>query len=374
MHGPTTGRADTEHSTDGEVANNRHESGPPKQRLAAVGLRASITRELRASSTPSTTKFSPPSTAVRRSPSRSAKRSRPTTQPIYDAVRESAVLEQAVANNAGPLPAEPSAPCSANWSAARGRCKRPIRVAYLGPEFTFSHLAAIERFGQSAEFVPVGTIAAVFEEVERGQVQFGVVPMENSTDGRVSDTLDCFSRSPVRICGELPAAHPSLPARRRHARRGPHGLQQTAATVAMPQLAGAPPAERRCRSGSSRRSQARAKGDRTLPASPVPRPASTTNCPCSCRTSKTIPTMSPGSPSSATATSVNSGHDKTALMFEIAHEPGALADAMAIFKRNRLNMTWIESFPIPGPAAGICSSSSSSATTTTPTPAGRSRR
>ena len=80
----------------------------------------------------------------------------------------------------------------------------PIRVAYLGPEFTFSHLAAIERFGQSAELVPVGTIAAVFEEVERGQAEFGVVPMENSTDGRVSDTLDCFSRSPVRICGELP--------------------------------------------------------------------------------------------------------------------------------------------------------------------------
>ena len=79
----------------------------------------------------------------------------------------------------------------------------PIRVAYLGPEFTYSHLAAIERFGQSAELVPVGTIAAVFEEVERGQVQFGVVPMENSTDGRVSDTLECFSRSPVRISGEL---------------------------------------------------------------------------------------------------------------------------------------------------------------------------
>ena len=52
--------------------------------------------------------------------------------------------------------------------------------------------------------MPVGTIAAVFEEVERGQAQFGVVPMENSTDGRVSDTLDCFSRSHVRICGELP--------------------------------------------------------------------------------------------------------------------------------------------------------------------------
>ena len=60
--------------------------------------------------------------------------------------------------------------------------------------------AGAERFGRSADLVPVGTIAAVFEEVKRGQSQFGVVPMENSTDGRVNDTLECFSRSPVRIC------------------------------------------------------------------------------------------------------------------------------------------------------------------------------
>ena len=74
----------------------------------------------------------------------------------------------------------------------------------------------------------------------------------------------------------------------------------------------------------------------------------TTNCRCSCRTSKTIRTTSLGFAIIATTSADRTGKDKTALMFEIAHEPGALADTMAIFKRNRLNMTWIESFPIPG--------------------------
>src|SRR4029079_8978955 len=77
------------------------------------------------------------------------------------------------------------------------------RVAYLGPAYSYSHLAAIHRFGQSVELVPVGTIAAVFEEVNGRQADFGLVPVENSTDGRVADTLDMFSRLPVRICGEV---------------------------------------------------------------------------------------------------------------------------------------------------------------------------
>lgn len=125
-------------------------------------------------------------------------------QAVYDAERESKILQQAVANNSGPLTDDAVRTVFRELISGTRGVQTPIRVAYLGPEFTFSHLAAIEKFGQSAELVPVGTIAAVFEEVERGQAQYGVVPMENSTDGRVSDTLDCFSRSPVHICGELP--------------------------------------------------------------------------------------------------------------------------------------------------------------------------
>ena len=76
-------------------------------------------------------------------------------------------------------------------------------MAFLGPVYSYSHLAAVHRFGQSVEFVPVGTIPAVFEEVYRGHADFGLVPIENSTDGRIADTLDTFTRVPARICGEV---------------------------------------------------------------------------------------------------------------------------------------------------------------------------
>ena len=64
-------------------------------------------------------------------------------------------------------------------------------MAYLGPEYSFSHLAAVERFGQAVELTPWANISAVFEEVNRSHVDFGVVPVENSTDGRVADTRTC---------------------------------------------------------------------------------------------------------------------------------------------------------------------------------------
>ena len=81
---------------------------------------------------------------------------------------------------------------------------RATRAAYLGPEFSYSHLAAIERFGQSGELVPVSSIGAVFEAVNRGDVQYGLVPIENSTDGRIVDTLEMFAKIPVKVCGEVP--------------------------------------------------------------------------------------------------------------------------------------------------------------------------
>ena len=77
------------------------------------------------------------------------------------------------------------------------------RVAYLGPPYSYSHLAAIHRFGRCVEFIPVETIAAVFEEVNSRHAEFGLVPIENSTDGRIADTLDMFTRLPVGICGAV---------------------------------------------------------------------------------------------------------------------------------------------------------------------------
>src|SRR5262249_45095249 len=93
-----------------------------------------------------------------------------------------------------------------------------LKIAYLGPEYSYSHLAALERFGQAVEFIHVNSIATVFEEVNRKHVDFGVVPVENSTDGRVGDTLDMFLKMPhLAICGEVRLAiHHNLVANCEH--------------------------------------------------------------------------------------------------------------------------------------------------------------
>ena len=121
----------------------------------------------------------------------------------FDLATEQQWLQQLGEAHQGPL----TAPCLRAvfrelLSGARALVK-PLRVSYLGPVYSYSHLAAIERFGSSAELIPVATISAVFEELDRQQVDYGIVPLENSTDGRVADTLGMFARLPARICGEV---------------------------------------------------------------------------------------------------------------------------------------------------------------------------
>ncbi len=110
-------------------------------------------------------------------------------------------------------------------------------IAYLGPIYSYSYLAAAKHFGMASHLVPVATIAAVFDELIRGQAAFGVVPIENSTDGRVVDTLGMFARLPVKICGEvmLPIHHCLLG--RSPRAENCRDLQQTASYVAVPRLA-----------------------------------------------------------------------------------------------------------------------------------------
>jgi chorismate mutase/prephenate dehydratase len=270
-------------------------------------------------------------------------------QPIYDADRERTVILQAVANNAGLLSNDAVRAIFREIVSGTRAVQMPIRVAYLGPEFTFSHLAAIERFGQSAELVPVGTIAAVFEEVERGQAQFGVVPMENSTDGRVSDTLDCFSRSRARISGELPLRihHCLLGVGERDEIRTVYSKPQPLSQCRNWLARHLPKAELR-EMASTADAARRAKDDRKSAAVASAQAGVNYELPVLVRNIEDNPDNITRFAIISATTSDRTGSDKTALMFEIAHEPGALADTMAIFKRNQLNMTWIESFPIPG--------------------------
>lgn len=226
---------------------------------------------------------------------------------------------------------------------------RPPRIAYLGPQYSYSHLAAVKSFGEAADLVPVASIGAVFEAIIRHDAQAGVVPIENSTDGRVVDTLGMFLKHRVRICGELllPIHHYLLSRTPRQeiveVYSKPQALSQCrdwlahnlplarlvemSSTAAAAQLA----AERPGAAAVASVEAGRQYGLDVIDAAIEDNPNNVTRF-----------AVLGSEPTGRT------GNDKTALLFQVEHRPGALAEAMTLFKRDGLNLTWIESFPIPG--------------------------
>lgn len=271
----------------------------------------------------------------------------------YDPRADDDLLKRIEAENPGPLPTDAVRGVFRQvLSAVRNRV-RPRRVSYLGPAFSFTHMAAVERFGESADLIPVNTIAAVFEEVNRGHADFGVVPIENSTDGRIIDTLDMFTRLPLRICGEIQLCiH--------------HNLLGKVSRGEINEVYSKPQALSQCRDWLSR----------NMPQARLIEVTSTS-------TAAQLARDKPGAGAIASkqaaveyglqilADSVEdnknnvtrfamigdkpvgpTGRDRTSLLLQIGDKPGALSDALASFKQNKINLTWIESFPLRGPESG----------------------
>ncbi len=123
--------------------------------------------------------------------------------PFYAPAREREVLARLASLNPGPFPTKALRPVFQEIMGACLSLERPLRVAFLGPEGTFSHQAANYQFGLSVLSMPQGAIPAVFQAVERGQADYGVVPVENATEGAIDSTLDTFIESPLRIVAEI---------------------------------------------------------------------------------------------------------------------------------------------------------------------------
>jgi chorismate mutase/prephenate dehydratase len=123
--------------------------------------------------------------------------------PVYSAARERDILAGLVRSNPGPFPSAAIEPVFREIISATRSLERRLRICFLGPLGTYSHLAARRHFGESAELVPSGTIGEVFAAVERGQAELGVVPVENTTEGVVTQTLDAFVGCELTICGEV---------------------------------------------------------------------------------------------------------------------------------------------------------------------------
>jgi chorismate mutase/prephenate dehydratase len=122
---------------------------------------------------------------------------------IYDPSREDKVCRRLEQKNKGPFPTPAIKPVFREIMSASLSLEKPIRVAYLGPKATFTHLACLKKFGLSAQLVSVRSIEDVFWEVERNRTDYGVVPVENSREGIVSHTLDMFVDSDLHIWGEI---------------------------------------------------------------------------------------------------------------------------------------------------------------------------
>jgi chorismate mutase/prephenate dehydratase len=124
-------------------------------------------------------------------------------RPVFSAARERDLLAALCRDNPGPFPAAAIEPVFREIISATRALESPLRIAYLGPEGTFAHEAARRYFGASATLVAVSPIAEIFAAVERGAVEHGVAPVENTTQGVVTETLDTLATAQVALCGEV---------------------------------------------------------------------------------------------------------------------------------------------------------------------------
>ncbi len=117
--------------------------------------------------------------------------------------RERAIIERIIKGSKGPFPDESLESVFREIFSATLALEKPLRIGFLGPETTFSHQAAIKQFGHSSEFIAHPNIESVFRQVEQGACDYGLVPVENSIEGVINLTLDCFVDSPLLICDEI---------------------------------------------------------------------------------------------------------------------------------------------------------------------------
>ena len=124
-------------------------------------------------------------------------------QAAYAPDRETEIYKKIDDLANGPLPKESLKSIYREVMSAALSLERPLTIAYLGPEATFTHLASISKFGSSVRYLPVATITEVFQEVDQKRVNYGVIPVENSIEGAVSHSLDRFIDSDLKICSEI---------------------------------------------------------------------------------------------------------------------------------------------------------------------------
>ncbi|MEN8218264.1 MAG: prephenate dehydratase [Pseudomonadota bacterium] len=132
-----------------------------------------------------------------------AKYAQEETPNFYRPEREAEILRNVIARNQGPLSNDTLTLIFREIMSGCLALQKPLKVAFLGPAGTYTQAAVYKHFGQAAQNIPLQTIDEVFRDVEAGTANYGVVPVENSTEGGVNQTLDCFIKTPLKICSEI---------------------------------------------------------------------------------------------------------------------------------------------------------------------------
>lgn len=275
------------------------------------------------------------------------KKMRDAEAPLHTPAREAAIFERLSQQNTGPFPTEAIRAVYREIMSASLSLEGPQRVAYLGPRATFTHMACMQKFGSSAQYIPVNSIKEVFSEVERGRAHFGVVPIENTTEGVVNYTLDMFIDSSLLIYGEVlqEVAH--------------HLMSKNGVTADIKRIYSHPHAIAQCRNWL----------ETNLPHVPVSEVASTARAAELCADDPSAAAIASELAAELYGLKVitariedninnftrflvlsqkapeRTGRDKTSLMLSIKDKVGALYDLLRPFASHGLNMTKIESRP-----------------------------
>ena len=267
--------------------------------------------------------------------------------PIYAPEREQQVLTKVREHNkAGPLPNSCLEAIYRELMSGSFALERPLRIGYLGPAGSFSHLAARRKFGASVEYDNLDDIQAVFDEIARGHIDLGLVPIENSAIGGIGETLDGFLESPVRVCAEvLIHIHHNLlancpPDQIRRLYSKPEVFSQCRNWLSVqlrqaervPVASSSKAAEMAAQEAGAAAIGSDLAGDiynlKTLFANIEDNPSNVTRF-------FVIGTQQPKP----------TGDDKTAIMFTTAHKAGALSEVLEVFRKHHLNLTHIDKRP-----------------------------
>jgi len=268
---------------------------------------------------------------------------------IYAPTREKEVYQTLTKKNKGPLPTESVRAIYREIMSGALSLEKDLKVAYLGPQFTFTHIASLRKFGSSVRYIPCDSITDVFTEVARSRCDYGVVPIENSVEGAVNHTLDMFIDSDVNIFSEvyLEISHNLLG-------RASKKSSKIDKVYSNPQVFG------QCRLWL-KANLPKAKlieVSSTAKAADIVSKQKNAACIASSLSAKKYKLNILASSIEDSSHNVTrfliigkqilpkpTGDDKTSIMFSMKDKVGALHDILMPFKKNKINLTKIESRP-----------------------------